>query len=155
MKSFRSLSDQCNDICVAFKVCREIRQQLFTKNWNPGNSLISTDIKTFDINFGNIAIGLYSTHSSIRLSDHPSLFNVLPWAFYQILRIAGCACAGMPGTVSPPPWVSDSGMHHGACVTHVPCCMPGSLTNGFLWRRWQGKCSRYSRAYATGNLRIW
>ena len=26
--------------------------------------------------------------------------------------------------------VSDHGMHHGTCVTHVPCCMSGSLTRG-------------------------
>ena len=26
--------------------------------------------------------------------------------------------------------VSDSGMHHGTCVTHVPWCMSGSLTRG-------------------------
>ena len=26
------------------------------------------------------------------------------------------------------PLVSDPGMHHGMCVTHVPWCMPGSLT---------------------------
>ena len=28
-------------------------------------------------------------------------------------------------------------MHHGTCVTHVPWCKPGSLTNGFLWSRWR------------------
>ena len=28
------------------------------------------------------------------------------------------------------PLVSDPGMHHGACVTHVPWCMSGSLTRG-------------------------
>ena len=28
------------------------------------------------------------------------------------------------------PLVNDPGMHHGTCVTHVPCCMPGSLTRG-------------------------
>ena len=28
------------------------------------------------------------------------------------------------------PLVSDPGMHHGTCVTHVPCCMSGSLTRG-------------------------
>ena len=28
------------------------------------------------------------------------------------------------------PLVSDSGMHHGTCVTHVSWCMPGSLTRG-------------------------
>ena len=26
--------------------------------------------------------------------------------------------------------VSDPGMHHGTCVTHVPWCMSGSLTGG-------------------------
>ena len=36
-------------------------------------------------------------------------------------------------------------MHHGMCVKHVPWCMSGSLTSGFLWRQWRGKCSRYSR----------
>ena len=51
----------------------------------------------------------------------------------------------MPGTFSPPSRVSDTDMHHGTCVTHVPWCMSGSLTNGFLWGRWRGKRSRHSR----------
>ena len=51
---------------------------------------------------------------------------------------------GMPGTFSPPPRVSDPDMHYGTCVTHVPWCMPGSLTGGFLQSRWWGKCSRNS-----------
>ena len=50
----------------------------------------------------------------------------------------------MPGTFSPPPWVSDPDMHHGTCVMHVPWCMMGSLTSGFLWRPWRGKRSRQS-----------
>ena len=41
--------------------------------------------------------------------------------------------------------VNDPDMHHGTCVTHVPWCMPGSLTSGFLWSRWRGKRSRHSR----------
>ena len=42
----------------------------------------------------------------------------------------------MPGTFSPAAdfkrklLVSDPGMHHGTCVTHVPWCMSGSLTCG-------------------------
>ena len=40
--------------------------------------------------------------------------------------------------------VDDPDMHHGTCVTHVPWCMPGSLTSGFPWSRWQGKRSRHS-----------
>ena len=52
---------------------------------------------------------------------------------------------GIPGTFSPPPRVSDPDMHHGTCVTHVPWCMSGSLTSGFLWSRCRGKRSRHSR----------
>ena len=33
-------------------------------------------------------------------------------------------------------------MHHGTCITHVPWCMPGSVTSAFLWSRWLGKRSR-------------
>ena len=47
----------------------------------------------------------------------------------------------MPGTFSPSPQVSDTDMHHGTCVTHVPWCMPGSLTSGFFWKRRRGKTS--------------
>ena len=58
------------------------------------------------------------------------------WASYQIRKIASCACAGNAGNVFPrrrfqrKPLVSDPGMHHGTCVTHVPWCMSGSLTCG-------------------------
>ena len=60
----------------------------------------------------------------------------MAWASYQIRKIAGCACAGNAGNVFPrrrfqrKPIVSDPGMHHGTCVTHVPWCMSGSLTRG-------------------------
>ena len=60
----------------------------------------------------------------------------LQWASYQIRKIAGCACAGNAGNVFPcrrflrKPLVSDPGMHHGTCVTHVRWCMSGSLTCG-------------------------
>ena len=45
----------------------------------------------------------------------------------------------------PRPRVSDPDMRHGTCVMHVPWCMPGSLTHGFLWSRWWGKRSRHSQ----------
>ena len=66
-----------------------------------------------------------------------------PLTRYVKLRVAHAP--GMPGTFSPPPRVSDPGMHHGTCVTHVPWCMPGSLTSGFLWSRWWGRRSLHSR----------
>ena len=63
-------------------------------------------------------------------------FQRAPWASYQIRKITGCACAGNAGNVFPrhrlqrKPLVSDPGMYHGTCVTHVPWCMSGSLTPG-------------------------
>ena len=67
-----------------------------------------------------------------------TVMGICPWASYQIRKIAVCACPGSAGNIFPPP-VSDPNMHHGTCVTHVPWCMPGSLTIGFLWSRWQEK----------------
>ena len=58
------------------------------------------------------------------------------WTSYQIRKIAGCACARNAGNVFPhhrfqrKSLVSDPGMHHGTCVTHVSWCMSGSLTCG-------------------------
>ena len=65
-----------------------------------------------------------------------------PLARYAIFWVAHAP--GMPGTFFPPLRVSDPDMHHGTCVTHVPWCMPGSLTSAF-WSRWRGKRSWYSR----------
>ena len=67
------------------------------------------------------------------------------WASCQIRKIAGAHAPGTPGTFSPPPRVSDTDMHHGTCVTHVPWCMQRSLTSGFLWNRRRGKRFRHSR----------
>ena len=66
-----------------------------------------------------------------------------PLTRYAKLRVANAP--GMPGMfprhrLQRKPLVSDPGMHHDTCVTHVPWCMSGSLT-----RRWQGKRSRHSR----------
>ena len=66
-----------------------------------------------------------------------------PLTRYVKLRVAHAP--GMPWAFSPPPRVSDPDMHHGTCVTHVPWCMPGSITSGFLWSRLRGKRSRHSQ----------
>ena len=79
-----------------------------------------------------------------------------PWASYQIRKIAVCACTGNAGYVSPPPRVSDPDMHCGTCVTHVPWCMPGSLTLGFLCEVGGGETFPAFSAHAQlGILRIW
>ena len=89
---------------------------------------------------------------------------VSQWTSYQIRKIAGCACARNAGNVFPrrrfqsKPLVSDPGMHHGTCVTHVPWCMSGSLTCGdgesipgacapAILRIWQEAHGRQRRLY--------
>ena len=69
-----------------------------------------------------------------------------PLARYVQMRVA--YAPGIPGTFSPSPRVSNPDMHHGTCVTHVPRCVPGSLTSGTLWCRWRGKLYRH-----TGRMR--
>ena len=73
-----------------------------------------------------------------------------PLARYVKLRVAHAP--GMPGTFSPPQLVSDPDMHHGTCVTHVPWCMPGPLTSGFLWSRLRENVPGIPGACATGNF---
>ena len=52
----------------------------------------------------------------------------------RYVKLQGCACAGNADNVFSShrlqrnPIVSDPGMHHGTCVTHVPWCTSGSLT---------------------------
>ena len=70
------------------------------------------------------------------------------------LRVAHAP--GMPVTFSPPSWVSNLDTHHGTRVTHVPWCMPGSLTSGFLWSLVAGKTFPAFPAHAQpAILRIW
>ena len=66
---------------------------------------------------------------------HPTKYRHGPLTRYALLWIVHAP--GMPGTFSPPTQVID----HGTCVTHVPWCMPESLTSGFLRSRWRGKRS--------------
>ena len=65
-----------------------------------------------------------------------------PLTRYAKLQVAHVP--GMPGTFSPPQRISDPDMYHGTCVTRVSWCIPGSLTNRFLWSRCRGKRFRHS-----------
>ena len=118
-------------------------------------------------------------HGNLRYLDWPSSVKILPWASYQIRKIAGCACAGNAGNVFPcrriqrKPRVSDPGMHHGTCVKHVPWCMSGLLTRGgeenvpgipgacatAIWRIWQEAHKlgvyRFDNLYPKSPIRIY
>ena len=63
----------------------------------------------------------------------------MPLTRYEQVCVAHAP--GMPKTFSPPLRVSDSDMHHSTCVTHMPWCIPGSLSSFFLWSLWWGKRS--------------
>ena len=76
-------------------------------------------------------------------SETPTFTRHGPLTRYVELRVAHAL--GMPRTFLPQPLFSDPDMHRGTCVTHVPWCILWSLTSGFLWCRWRGKRSRYSR----------
>ena len=57
------------------------------------------------------------------------------WAPYQLRKIVDCACRECRERfphhrLQRKLLVSDPGMHHGTCVTHVPWCMSGSLNCG-------------------------
>ena len=97
----------------------------------------STETKTYGMLICNsIRYVVCHTFSVIGCHHHG------PLARYVKLRVANAP--GMPGTFSPPPRVSDTDMHYGTCVTHVPWCMTRSLTSVFLWSQCQGKRSRHS-----------
>ena len=70
----------------------------------------------------------------------------------QICKIAGCACPGNAGNISPPPRVSAPDMHHGTCVAHVLYPMPGSLTSGSFEVDGEENVPGISGACATRNF---
>ena len=91
--------------------------------------------------------------SDYRVQDEPKFYQPLrhePLTRYVKLRVVHAP--GMSGTFSPPPRVSDSDMHHGTWVTHVPWCMPGSPTSGFLLSRWRENVPGISGACTTHNF---
>ena len=70
------------------------------------------------------------------------------WLYEPLVRYVKTRVAHAPvmsGTFFPTQQVIDPDMHHGTRVTHVPWCMPGSITSGFLWSRCRGKHSRHFR----------
>ena len=87
----------------------------------------------------NAVIFLFTAWSNnMRLFTHHG-----PLARYVKLRVAHapeCPQRFPRHRLKRKPLLSDPGMHHGTCVTHMPWCMLGSLT-----LRWQGKRSRHSQ----------
>ena len=77
-------------------------------------------------------------------------------SYWKILLIGTWAAAFVHAIDNKRSRVSDPDMHHGTCVTHVPWCMPVSLTTGFLWSRPRGESFPAFPAHAQlAILRIW
>ena len=91
-------------------------------------------------------------HSEWRPWSHDSMPHNEPLARYVKLPVVHVP--GMPGTFSPPPRVSNIDTHHGACVMHMPWCMPISLTSVFLSSQWRRKRSRHSGCTRTQQLYV-
>ena len=103
---------------------------MVTPNWRRMTIMAS------QISDNNSLLKLTITKIIKALLCWPLVSGIHQWASCQIRKIAGCACAGNAGNVFPTyrlqrkPQVSDPGMHHGTCVTHVPWCMSESLIRG-------------------------
>ena len=114
--------------------------------------------KTVQYNQLAVDAGISYTRTVTGIRSHTATIVHGPLARYVKLRVAHASW--IPGTISPSPRVNDPDMHHGKCVTHLPWCMPGWLTSGFLWSRWRGKRSRPSRRmrdpqlYVSGKMPI-
>ena len=131
----------------------QLFRQCVIEELNPVINHQVADLDFASLSFTNKNRMAHCREKIINLCSWDSL---KPWASCQIRKIVGAHAPGMPGTFSPSPQVSDLDMHHGTCVTHVPWCMPGSLTSGFLWNRWRGKTFPAFPAHAQpAILRIW
>ena len=86
---------------------------------------------------------LYFTNKILNIShiDDYIIETSIHGPLTSYIKLMAAHAPGMPGTFSPSPRVSDPDKQHGTCVTHVPWCIPVSLTSGFLWSRWREKCS--------------
>ena len=146
---------------MIIQVMHYLRYDIWMKSWKKVPSRLNMFSLNYarssaHINLFNICGHAFSAKASFIIYAVTIHSAFLQWASYQIRKIAGAHAPGMPGTFSPSPQVSDPDMHHGTCVTHVPWCMPGSLTSGFLWNRRRGKTFPAFPAHAQpAILRIW
>ena len=69
----------------------------------------------------------------ITINYHCLVQDALHGPLTRYVKLRGAHAPGMPGTFSrhrlqKKPLVSDPGMYHGTCMTHVPWCISGSVT---------------------------
>ena len=109
------------------------------------------NISAFDIVFYTDKAKVVGTLSCGRQAQVKYIWQTT-WTSYQMRKIEGCARAGNAGNDSPLARVSNTDMHDIMCVTHVPWCMPRSLTSGFLISRLRGNVPGIPGECATRNF---
>ena len=101
----------------------------------------SSDRLIFKLEFPYLGKTVFILRRALVTVFHEDGFQVNIWRAFRhyeplarYVKLRAVHAPGMPGTFSPrhriqrKSLVNDPGMHHGTCVTHVPWCMPGSLT---------------------------
>ena len=112
-------------------------KELIYKSGCTGPNMYSSDsLKSFT--YPNNILGK-NVESIDDLRRHDAHVTPLNGPLARCVKLLVAHAPGMPGIFLPPPRVCDPDM------THVPWCMLGSLTRGFLWSRWRGKRSHHSR----------
>ena len=99
----------------------------------------------FPLRFITISSKRFSREKYKYVSIMSDLISCWEWASWNIRKLRVAHAPRMLGTFSPPLRASEPGIHDDTCMTHVPWCMPESLTSGFLWRCWRGNHYRQSR----------
>ena len=77
---------------------------------------------------------LYNTVALSLIWNQRTLVSPLSARYGSLTRYVKLWVAhapGMPGTISPPPRVSDPHIHHGRCVTQVPWCRDHKIAVSF------------------------
>ena len=89
------------------------------------------------------------------ISKNMLFMGLLPDTPNYWLRMRGECRERFPRHQLQRKWlVSDPGMHHGTCVTHVPWCMSGSLTRGGGKRYRHSRCMRNLQFCVSGKRPI-
>ena len=140
---FCSVGDEIliNTVSIVSKPLSQVKNDGWTNSngaWSNANFLelremFNPDLEIFESLDKRTCFQITNTRpsscSNTRLNGISSTLNTsqaVIWASYQLRKTVGCACAWNAGNIFPRHQlrrkllVSDPGMHHGTCATHVP-----------------------------------
>ena len=124
--------------------------------WNP-NLCYENSHESIPVNSPHKHVQIYSVEYNVYQELHQCMFalcgmGLLPDTQNRGLRMRRECRERFPRhRIQRKLLVSDPGMHHGTCVTHVPWCMSGSLNCGSDGKRSQdSRRMRNSQFYVSG-----